>query len=244
MATSSVPWWRLRQVALVADDLDAAEQRVNEVLGVGPCWSDPGVAEFGLVNALWAVGDTFLEVVSPARPDTSAGRYLQRRGGDSGYMAILQTDDLDGARARVAAAGVRVVTEAAADGVTGLHLHPRDMGGAIVSVDRCDDPADWPWAGPDWSGAVDRSRVAEITAVEVAVTDPGATAARWAAIVGLPRRRPRTLGLATGRVEFVEAEARGAGEATGAVVAVEVRASDQMLAGTAHDVVGVELRFV
>ena len=31
-------------------------------------------------NAVYAIGDTFLEVVSPTRPDTTASRYLDRRG--------------------------------------------------------------------------------------------------------------------------------------------------------------------
>ena len=36
-------------------------------------------AYFGLRNAVFALGDTFLEVVCPQRPDTAAGRLLDRR---------------------------------------------------------------------------------------------------------------------------------------------------------------------
>src|SRR3954464_2439099 len=97
--------WRLRQVALVARDMAAAEQELTGALGVEVAYRDPGVGEFGLENVLFTLGDTSLEVVSPIREGTTAGRYLSRRGGDGGYMVILQTDDLDAARARVAAPG-------------------------------------------------------------------------------------------------------------------------------------------
>src|SRR2546429_1412054 len=100
---------RLRQVALVAERLEPVERALRRELGLGEPFRDPGVAEFGLENAVMALGDTFLEVVSPVRPDTTAGRYLDRRGGDGGYMAIFQVEDLAGARSRLDDLGVRVV---------------------------------------------------------------------------------------------------------------------------------------
>ena len=42
-------------------------------------FDDPGVGEFGLINAVFPVGDTFVEVVSAVQPGTTAGRYLARR---------------------------------------------------------------------------------------------------------------------------------------------------------------------
>src|SRR2546423_1234751 len=125
---------RLRQVALVAHDLEPVVKELSDVLGVGVCYRDPGVGLFGLHNALFTIGDTFLEVVSPVRDGTTAGRYLERRGGDSGYMVILQSDDLDADRARVTQLGVRVVWQADRPNIRGTHLHPADVGGAILSL--------------------------------------------------------------------------------------------------------------
>ena len=85
---------RLRQVALVARDCGQVAGELRRVFGWPPPFHDPGVGQFGLTNAVFAVGDTFVEVVAPARPDTTAGRYLERRGGDGGYMAIFQVEDL------------------------------------------------------------------------------------------------------------------------------------------------------
>ncbi|MFQ5351781.1 MAG: VOC family protein, partial [Candidatus Binatia bacterium] len=145
---------RLRQIALVARDLDPVVDGLCRTLGLEVGFNDPGVAAFGLRNAVIPVGDTFLEVVSPLRENTSAGRFLERRGGDGGYMVMLQTDDLEADRRRLDGLGVRVVWEITLDDIAGVHLHPRDLGGAIVSLDQPRPPESWRWAGPDWRGAV------------------------------------------------------------------------------------------
>jgi len=76
----------LRQVALVARDCGQVAGELRRAFGWPPPFHDPGVGRFGLTNAVFAVGDTFVEVVAPAQPDTTAGRYLERRGGDGGYI--------------------------------------------------------------------------------------------------------------------------------------------------------------
>ena len=143
---------RLRQVALVAADLSTAEATIEAKLGLSLCFRDPGVAVFGLANALFPIGEQLLEVVSPSKAGTTAGRLLEKRGGDGGYMVILQVDDLRPLRRRFEQTSARVVFEAVTDGVTGLHLHPSDIGGAILSLDQTEDWDAWPWAGPHWSG--------------------------------------------------------------------------------------------
>ena len=62
---------------------------------------------------------------------------------------------------------MRIVFEARGDGVTGLHLHPRDVGGAIVSIDRTDVWGEWPWAGPAWRDHVRTSVVTEMIGVDI-----------------------------------------------------------------------------
>jgi catechol 2,3-dioxygenase-like lactoylglutathione lyase family enzyme len=118
---------RLRQIALVARDLDAARADIASVFGLDYAYVDPTVGRYGLTNLVFPIGDTFLEVVSPVVEGTTAGRLLEKRGGDSGYMVILQTDRLAEARDRVRAAGARIVDQKDGDGVGFTHLHPRDV---------------------------------------------------------------------------------------------------------------------
>ena len=211
----------IRQVALVARALDPVVADLRAVLGLGEFFRDPGVAEFGLHNAVMAVGTTFLEVVSPVREGTTAGRFLEKRGGDGGYMVILQTADLGADRRRLAALGVRIVWEIALDDIATVHLHPRDIGGAIVSLDQPRPPASWRWGGPDWESRARTDVVRAIASVTLAAADPARLAARWAEVLGLPAPRGRQLDLDRGALRFVPADGRGEG-----IVAVGLTASD------------------
>jgi hypothetical protein len=204
---------RLRQIALVGQDLEAARAEIVDVLGLGADYADPGVRKYGLHNAVWPVGDTFLEVVSPTQEGTTAGRLLEKRGGDGGYMVILQTDDLEGARARVAEKGVRIADQFDGDGVAFTHLHPKDVGGAIVSVDWMEPRERWQWGGPDWQKNVRTDSSAEIVGAEVQADDPGVMARRWGDVLGLEVRGDGlSLGLEGGEIRFVQAfDGRGDG---------------------------------
>ncbi len=217
---------RIRQIALVARDLDPALEDLSAVLGVEVAFNDPAVDIFGLKNGLLAIGDTFLEVVSPVAENTTAGRFLERRGGDGGYMVIVQSDDLAADRKRLEELGVRVVWEIELPDIATIHLHPRDVGGAILSLDAPLPPESWRWAGPDWQSKVCTDVSKEIAAVEIQAADPAATADHWARI--LARASVKTgngaceIALDRGIIRFIEdRDGRGDG-----VSAIEIAAAD------------------
>ncbi len=176
---------RLRQVALVAADLDAACRSLEDGVGVRAPFHDPGVGEFGLSNAVYELGDTFVEVVSPATEATTAGRYLDRKGGDAGYMALFQVDDTAATRAKAAELGLRVVWQIDLPDIAGTHLHPRDLPGAIVSFDTPVRPETWRWGGPRWVDAAppDADPTHGIVGMTVALADPEGGAAPWRALL-------------------------------------------------------------
>lgn len=221
---------RLRQVALVAHDLDAVLVELNRRLGLEVAFNDPGVAVFGLRNAVLPVGTQFIEVVSPIKDGTAAGRQLQRLGGDGGYMVISHTDDQGPFRERASALGIRTAFEADDHGYKIWQLHPGDTGGSFLEIDfqpGGEDP-NGPWmpAGPDWQRAVRTDVVDGITAVELAVPDPEMCAAHWSKILGQPH--------------FDNAEIRWS-EGTRGLVAVELgsSANETGLAMT-HRICGVD----
>ncbi|MDX1649339.1 MAG: VOC family protein, partial [Myxococcota bacterium] len=171
---------RLRQVALAAHDLEPVVAQLQATLDLEVAFRDPGVATFGLHNAVLPVGDAFLEVVSPVRADAPAARWLARHGGDGGYMVIVQCEDLAAARRRVASLGVRIVFEVTLEDIATLHLHPRDVGGAILSLDESRPPASWRWAGPDWPAHRRTQVVTGLAGAVIAVEAPERVARRWA----------------------------------------------------------------
>ena len=183
-ATGVASGLRLRQAVLAATELDDVAGALRDGLSLGEPFADEGVGYFGLRNAVFALDDTFLEVVSPVRDGTSAGRLIARRGGDCGYMLMFQVPDLAEARKRAAAHGVREVFEVALDDIAEVHLHPADMHGAIVSLSQPSPPESWRWGGPDWveRAVGDRSLIGAV----VAVADPDAVLTLWASILGAP----------------------------------------------------------
>jgi catechol 2,3-dioxygenase-like lactoylglutathione lyase family enzyme len=197
---------RLRQIALVAHDLARARAEITEILGLDYAYDDPGVGKYGLHNAVFPIGTTFLEVVSPKAPGTTAGRLLEKRGGDGGYMVILQIDNLTEARARVRDAGARVVDQLDKDGAAFTHIHPKDIGGAILSLDHMTPKERWEWAGPHWSDHVRTDVSVAIVGAELQAEDPQGMARRWAAVLGRPARQVDggwRIDLDAGEIRFV-----------------------------------------
>lgn len=232
---------RLRQVALVAHDLAPVEAGITEELGVELCYRDPDVAVFGLRNALFPIGDKLLEVVSPTQEGTTAGRQLSKRNGDGGYMVLLQVDDLAAIESRIQKQAVRIVFTAAKPGITGIHLHPKDVGGAILSIDQSDRWDDWGWAGPDWRDHVATGVVTDLVGVAMQSDHPAGTADRWAAVLDravIESGDQYHVRLDEGVLRFVPpTDARGEG-----VCAVDVRATDARSRSTT--LCGVTINFV
>ena len=206
---------RLRQIALVARNLAVARAEITGVLGLDYAYDDPGVGKYGLCNAVFPVGTTFLEVVSPKAPGTTAERLLGKRGGDGGYMVILQVDDLAAARARVHEAGARVVDQIDRDGAAFTHIHPKDIGGAILSIDRMIPKERWEWGGPHWTEHVRTDVAVAIVGAELQAEDPGRMASRWAEVLGLSAEQSEEvwkIKLGEGEIRFVAArDGRGEG---------------------------------
>jgi hypothetical protein len=202
---------RLRQAVLVARDLEAVAGALRRELGLGAPFHDEGVGHFGLRNAVMALGDTFVEVVSPVRDSTAAGRHLERLGGDGGYMVMFELDDVAGARRRAAAAGIREVFAVELEDIVDVHLHPRDVGGAIVALDAPAPPGSWRWGGPAWEARVPEHGPGGITGATVAATDPHAMAARWAGVLGIAAHGASVPLHGGGAIDFVDARDRPEG---------------------------------
>lgn len=182
----------LRQICLVADKLGPVMDDLEAVFGTPICHVDPAVGKFGLENALMAFGTQFLEVVVPTQPGTAAGRYLERRGGDGGYMVITQVREKaeqDAIRANAAANGVRVAYDSDRGHWHLMQLHPGDMRAAFFEIEW-DDVADvtgfWnPVGGTGWEDKVNTDLVSAITVAELQSDDPAGLAAHWAAVAGV-----------------------------------------------------------
>jgi len=251
---------RLRQVALVAAHLEPVVAELRALFGFEIAYRDPGVASFGLENAVLPVGSQFVEVVAPITDATAGGRYLERRGGDGGYMVILQCDDHGPVKRRIDALGIRKVVEHDSPEYRLMQLHPRDTGGSFLEIDVQvgGEAPDGPWepAGPDWKRAVRTERVSAVAAVEIQGPDPSTLAARWGQILDRPVRPgdggDPTLALDDATIRFVEdRDGRGEGLGGADLVATDAPAvladaerAGRRISGDAVAVGGMRIRLV
>lgn len=173
----------LRQLVMVSGLRDPIVESLCNLFDIKVSYNDPGVAHFGLENAVLPVGTDFLEVVSPVEETTTAGRYLDRRGGDGGYMVIIQVDDYDEAKNNVKENDVTVVWESEHPEARAIHLHPKEMGGAILSLDWMNPKESWKWAGPNWDEFVNTSTIKRFVGVEIQSDDPEGMKSKWQSVL-------------------------------------------------------------
>ena len=205
---------KLRQIALVAKDMELVKNQFYCLFGLSDAHVDHKIIQFGLQNIVMSLGDTFLEVVSPIQENTTAGRLLDRRSGDGGYMVIVQVEDLESEKTRIESAGIRIVFEAFTDRGSALHLHPKDVPGAIASLDQMTPPKAWYWAGDDWHERR-ATMVDNICGSEIQSEFPDDTAKKWSHAYNLPITMVNDIPCLIfdeGEVRFVEMQdSRGAG---------------------------------
>lgn len=210
---------RIRQLVLVAKDRDKVVKDLCDLFKIEVAFYDPGIIHFGLENAVIPVGDTFIEVVSPVQEETTAGRYLARRNGNGGYMVIVQTDDLKSEKARVEGEGINIVWNAnrEEEGIhaQAIHLHPREVGGAILSIDSMTPPNAWLWASSSWEKNVRTEVCNYLNGVHIQSKEPESMMRSWERALGkeaVYQDNQFQIQLEGSRVVFVEdADGRGEG---------------------------------
>jgi hypothetical protein len=254
-------WIRLRQIALIAPELDATSSLIARVFGLREGFRDPHLEDhFGLQNALMPVGEQFIEVCATVRPGTQGARFLERRGA-GGYMVILQADPHAELRQRVADHGIRAIAEVQKPRYHLLQLHPKDTGGPMLEIDWHEggDTPENPWshaAGDDWRHAIATERVSAIVAADIQSDDSASLAAHWSAILGITAEKQDDtswrIPLDGTVLNFVKA-ADGRGEGLGAItlsagdpaaVLQSARAEGLAIRGDDIDIAGLSVRLL
>ena len=173
----------IRQIVMVSGLRDPIVNNLCELFNFEVAFNDPGVAHFGLENAVIPIGTDFLEVVSPVEENTTAGRYLNKRGGDGGYMIIIQVDKFEDSQKLVNEYNIKTVWETDLPKAKAMHLHPKQMGGAILSLDWMEPKESWKWAGPNWEKNIS-GPIKGIDGVEIQSDDPELMLNTWLRVLG------------------------------------------------------------
>lgn len=147
---------RLRQIAVLVRDLDAAIARWGEMFGLRATkrfqvsFTDLEIAVLPLAGM-----DTFIELAQPTVPDAPSQRFLDRYG-EGLYLTIYEIADSLALDAHLVEQGARFTSSRQTANYTNLGfnsiwLHPAGFMGAFTQLSQVLSPDNpWPPAGDDW----------------------------------------------------------------------------------------------
>ena len=126
---------RVEHIALAVADLDAAIAHYEEVWGLSVEHRER-VEDQGVEEAMLPLGESYLQLLGATGPDTTVGKFLERRGEGLHHIAY-EVDDLPGTLAELKAKGVPLIDEEPRRGGRGhmvAFVHPKGNHGLLVEL--------------------------------------------------------------------------------------------------------------
>jgi len=126
---------QIDHVGIAVSDLGEAVERYRRTFGIEPVHRER-MDDQGVEEVLFAVGESFVQLLGALGPDTPVGRFLSKRGPGVhhvGYRVASVADALEHLRAE----GVGLIDEAPRPGSRGTTIafvHPKDTGGVLVEL--------------------------------------------------------------------------------------------------------------
>jgi methylmalonyl-CoA/ethylmalonyl-CoA epimerase len=126
---------QLDHVGIVVDDLEASIAMYQEKFNMQDPYRE--VLEDQHVEVvLFDVGPNHVELLRPLHPDTSCGRFLEKRGPGVHHIAYA-VKDIRASLAELIASGMNVLDPEPRPGVRNSQvafIHPRSVGGVLTEI--------------------------------------------------------------------------------------------------------------
>lgn len=122
-------------IAIAVRDLEAAAAWYKDVFGAEVTHREV-VESDGVEEALIKVAESYIQLLTPTKPDSPVGKFLESRGEGLHHVAY-RVDDCAKALEAVKSAGFRVVDEAPRPGsrnTTVAFLHPKFGFGTLIEL--------------------------------------------------------------------------------------------------------------
>jgi methylmalonyl-CoA/ethylmalonyl-CoA epimerase len=126
---------KIEHVAVAVADLDAAVALYRDVWGL-EVEARERVEDQGVEEAMVKIGDSYIQLLGATGPDTTVGKFLERRGEGLHHIAY-EVDDLVGTLAELKQQGVPLIDEAPRKGGRGhmvAFVHPKGNRGLLVEL--------------------------------------------------------------------------------------------------------------
>jgi methylmalonyl-CoA/ethylmalonyl-CoA epimerase len=125
----------LDHVGVAVSDLEAAVDLYESTLGMNLVHRET-VEEQGVEAVLLDVGDSHVELLRPLAPETTVGKFIERRGEGLHHVAY-RTTDIEGALAGLKEKGVALIDAEPRTGIRQSRvafLHPKATGGVLTEL--------------------------------------------------------------------------------------------------------------
>ena len=122
-------------VAIAVNDLEAAIDYYQRAFGAEVAHREV-VEEDGVEEALLRVADSYVQLLTPTRPDSPVAKALEKRGEGLHHVGS-RVDDCAAALAAVVAAGGRPIDDVprpGSRGTTVAFVHPKGSFGTLIEL--------------------------------------------------------------------------------------------------------------
>ncbi len=126
---------KIHHINFVVHDLDAAEQRYRQLLGLGPAIRE-ALPQRHVLTARFRIGEVWLVLVQPTSEQGEPARHLRDRG-EGFFLISFGVDDLDAAMARARSRGACFASARARSGLADwrvIDFQIADPSGAIIQL--------------------------------------------------------------------------------------------------------------
>ena len=126
---------KIEHIAVAVADLDAAVALYRDVWGLEVSHRER-VEDQGVEEAMVRIGESYIQLLGATGPDTTVGKFLERRGEGLHHIAY-EVDDLEGALAQLKEQGVPLIDEKprkGGRGHMGAFVHPKGNRGLLVEL--------------------------------------------------------------------------------------------------------------
>ena len=126
---------KIEHVALAVADLEAAIAHYRDVWGLEVARRER-VEDQGVEEAMLPLGGSYLQLLGPTGPETTVGKFIERRGEGLHHIAY-EVDDLEATLAELKANDVELIDETPRKGGRGhmvAFVHPKGNHGLLVEL--------------------------------------------------------------------------------------------------------------
>jgi methylmalonyl-CoA/ethylmalonyl-CoA epimerase len=126
---------RVDHVGIAVENLERSIEFYERTFGVS-CSHRERVEEQGVEEAMFKVGESWIQLLQPIGPDTPVGKFLARKGEGVHHIGYGVTNLVE-ALEHLKAEGVPLIDEEPRRGSRGAQVafvHPKGVGGVLVEL--------------------------------------------------------------------------------------------------------------